>query len=86
MALLIGHSNKAERWIFQSHMIGVSLVNSMPKIKSEGRNTAANVLRYRKKKIVNIFFTKIPSKISLRINWKYLFRDESETDKNICFQ
>lgn len=31
-------------------MIGVSLVNSMPKIKSEGRNTAAKVLRYKKKK------------------------------------
>lgn len=67
-------------------MMAVSLVNSVPKIKSKGTNTAAKVLRYRKKKIVNIFFTKIASKISLRINWKYLFRDESETDENICFQ
>lgn len=31
-------------------MIGVSLVNSMTKMKSEGRNTTTKLLRYGKKK------------------------------------
>lgn len=66
-------------------MIRVSHANLVPMIKKEERNTAAKVLRYGKEKIATIFFTKIQSKNSLRINWKYLFKDESDADKNICF-
>lgn len=66
-------------------MIRVSHVNLVPMIKREERNTAAKVLRCGKQKIATIFFTKIPSKNSLRINWKYLFKDESDADKNIFF-
>lgn len=60
-------------------------LNAKDRVKEE---TAAKVLRYRKKKIVNIFFRKIPSKISLRINWKYLLRDERQIRTyafNECF-
>lgn len=53
----------------------------------EGRrkHSCKSALDMERKKIATIFFAKIPSKNSLRINWKYLFKDESDTDKNICF-
>lgn len=38
------------------------------------------------RKVVNLLFTKILSNVSLRIKWKYLFRNETETDAyNECF-